>query len=125
MDAVETARNICVKPGISGIFDRIRRGVTISVRKQAADSAARAASSLVIESGDGKASMYPSDIKALVHRYGAGQVRQKELDAELAKTQDKKTALERQETAEQQLLSKCQSDRGRAEARYWGLSELR
>ena len=122
LDAVDASRHRRVEPGFSGMFDRIGRTVDTWDAEQKADLAAITTASAVLETDT---SVYPPDVNDLVRRHAAAQIKRKELDTELAETNKKKIGLEQRETVEQQFQRQCQSDRGRAEARYWGLSDIK
>ena len=115
----------CRTRPVKGVFDRISRSYDTWSKTGKADSAAGAAAAAAIDAGDGGASMYPTDVKDLVHRFALADDTRRAVDTELSTTQRKKTALEKQAAAEQQDVWNCRSECVRAEARYWGLSKLK
>ena len=124
LDATERCRSRPVKPGISGVFDRMGRGMDTWDSEQKADSAATALASAVIES-NGQSATYPAPVSELLRRHTGIKAKQQELESELSKNRQKKAALETQEAAEQQHRYKCQAERSRTESRYRGLSEIK
>ncbi len=107
------------------MFDGMGRTVDTWDAEQKADLAAVTTASAVLEAKSGETSVYPPHVDDLVRRHAAAQIKRKELDTELAETNKKKAGLEQRETAEQHVQGQRQSERGRAEARYWGLSDIK
>jgi hypothetical protein len=124
LDATERCRTRHIKPGISGVFDRIGRSLDTWDSEQKADSAATTLAAAVIDS-NGQSGWYPAPVNELLRRHGEIKAEQQQLESELSKNRQKKAALETQEAAEQQQGYKCQAERSRTESRYWGLSEIK
>ena len=124
LDVTERCRSRHVKPGVSGIFDRVGRSFDTSDAEQKADSVASALASTVMET-NGRSAEYPAPVNELLRRNSEIQVKQQELESELSKDREKKAALESQQAAEQQERSRHQAERSRTESRYWGLSGIK
>jgi hypothetical protein len=124
LDATERCRRRHVKSGLCGVFDRIGRTFDTWDHEAEADAAANKLASAVIE-WDGQASQYPAPVRELLRRHGEIKAKRRELESELSQTRQKKAELERREVAQQQHRWSCQTERGRAESRYWGLSEIK
>lgn len=125
LDKIVVCRNRPVKPGFSGIFNRMGRSFDAFDAEQKAEQAAGEAACAVIEAAGKGASTYPAAVQTLVKRHSDGEFRRNQLDSELAENKKTKSALEKKRASEEHHRSLCQSERDRTETKYWGLSKLK